>query len=416
MKRVWQVLLSLSLGFVMVVMSAPPPVPALAAGSLTVDNRGTCHAKVAYLTIQDAVNHAVPGTNIKICPGDYAEQVVITGLSRLRLTAKKGVTLHPPAGALDGPVIQVNNSKLVKIQGLTIIGAPYYDAASTIVEGIELNNSSATISRNVITNMRQDPLGSDGTIGEGIVISNNAGKTSITRNVISGFQGFGIDIFGGGGAIQISSNTIVSNSSTGSDPWGIYLGGMTGVRVSSNTIKSGWNAATGDLSLGIFMDSSINNTVSHNKLSALDTAMTLSTDCTWSGRPANGNKLSGNTITGAPLGIDILAVITVDTACPPTMRNNSVTGNKIHTPVPNDPAYTPIHVEVDSDGLNDAIFIGNKVVHNTAYGFDYIGTIDGFVDFILNQMGPNRLGAPHPAHISAALANRIQSKLAAHSH
>lgn len=64
---------------------------------------GACIAGTQYSTIQNAVDAAPSGSTIKVCPGGYAEQVVIDKPLTLEgfVTADtEGAFIFPPAGGI----------------------------------------------------------------------------------------------------------------------------------------------------------------------------------------------------------------------------------------------------------------------------------------------------------------------------
>ena len=75
-------------------------------GMLIVDDDGLDCPNRQYITIQAAVNAAMPGDKIKVCPGTYIEQVTIpTGKDGLTLFAEaafQAVIKAPPAMTRDG--------------------------------------------------------------------------------------------------------------------------------------------------------------------------------------------------------------------------------------------------------------------------------------------------------------------------
>src|SRR5690348_9704293 len=64
---------------------------------------GGCLSIVNFSTIQAAINAVPPGSTIKVCPGDYHEQLLITKRLTLMGIANAGadaVVIYPPAGGL----------------------------------------------------------------------------------------------------------------------------------------------------------------------------------------------------------------------------------------------------------------------------------------------------------------------------
>src|SRR5262245_46335066 len=55
---------------------------------------GTCPDAI-FSRVQSAIDASVPGTTIVLCPGTYAEQLLLT--KRVRLIGSPGTRLVPPA-------------------------------------------------------------------------------------------------------------------------------------------------------------------------------------------------------------------------------------------------------------------------------------------------------------------------------
>lgn len=115
--------------------------PAAYAGTLVVDldSQGTaadCNAVgFAYPSIQAAVNAALPGDTVSICPGVYSEQVVVStnnlqirgagvGLTVLRpsVVAANTTALTTPGQVPAAPILLVRDVVGVKVSQLTVDG------------------------------------------------------------------------------------------------------------------------------------------------------------------------------------------------------------------------------------------------------------------------------------------------------
>lgn len=117
---------------------APRPVQALAPLVVDDDGQGTaadCNASTpAFSTIQAAVDAATAGDRIVVCPGTYAEQLVIAknnltlsdagqGVATLRPTTLPTTINNAITGALVSPIVLVNGATGVTIARLTIDGS-----------------------------------------------------------------------------------------------------------------------------------------------------------------------------------------------------------------------------------------------------------------------------------------------------
>src|SRR5215469_1970855 len=74
-------------------MTVRPQVAHAAAPVIVVGTQSAACPDAQFSTIQEAVDHASPGTVIRICPGTYPEQVSIT--KALSLQGQNGVVIEP---------------------------------------------------------------------------------------------------------------------------------------------------------------------------------------------------------------------------------------------------------------------------------------------------------------------------------
>lgn len=378
MKRTLRLALGLALGWAVALMSAAPPAPALARGTLTVDNRGVCHAPVVYTTIQDAVDHASAGSTIRICPGVYAENVVVDSLPGLRLMAMKAgtVTINPPFADFDGALIQVINSPKVTISGLNIDGADLFAEAAYTIMGIELENSSGTIIKNHVSRIREPGLGIDNTIGQGILVIDAVGPVRITANTVTDFQALGIEVYGGSGAPSITKNVTRSDATNGTDPVGIAIDHTRGGTVSGNTVTSNWGSDNDEPVEGIVLVNTLRANVSKNKVTGQQAAIWLYSLCLDPGLSARLNRITGNTLRSVEVGLSVEARDNGETVCPSITSDNTFKSNKIFAPPPDMLPWFFAGIWLNADP-------GMLVVHNTFSG----NTISGFEDMAVVENG-----------------------------
>ncbi len=201
------------------------PIPAIGGQQLVVDDDKVQCPNAGFTKIQDAVDAATPGAMIRVCKGNYAEQVAIH--KPLTIAADSGAVLMPgtmqqnTTSLLDGTplaaAIVVAGTTDVTIEGLIVDGANNgVTQCAPRLFGIAFQNASGQISQVAIRNFK---LGT-GLIHDfqknGITADEVGTQVSVHGNVVTGIGPTtgaaqnGIQIgFGAGGAI--SSNTVTNN-------------------------------------------------------------------------------------------------------------------------------------------------------------------------------------------------------------
>lgn len=249
-----------------------------AAGTIYV---GECMPdEIKLPTIQQAINAVSnPGT-VKVCPGTYAEQVVIdaknvtlTGLvnveasSAIRLVAPAGGLVQNATSVFDGVTtyaaqVVVRNGATATVSNLIVDGANnQVPGCGWGLVGILYQNASGTVSGNLVTNHVQS-AGLEGCqTGLGFYAQNHgAGANTITvsDNYVENFQKNGITGNGTQLTLNVSGNTVAGKGpTTGAAQNSIQLGfGATGTVIKNHVGGSIWaplqpndpgNAASGIL-------------------------------------------------------------------------------------------------------------------------------------------------------------------------
>ena len=137
--------------------------PALAgAKDITVGNNPATCDHIDFTTIQAAVTTANAGDHIKVCPGTYVEQVTIpAGKDNLSLESQKplqAIIQAPAAMASPKAIVRDAGSQNVRIRQFTIQG-PGGGRCDSIEFGVRVDSGgSATIEKNHITHIRDDPF------------------------------------------------------------------------------------------------------------------------------------------------------------------------------------------------------------------------------------------------------------------
>jgi len=243
-------------------------VPALFGANLQV---GTCDGRLAsYTSIQAAINKAAAGATIYVCPGTYAEQLLITrpvtikGISEG--TASAAVLVAPASGfvvnasslATGAPIIAqiaaVNpgsGSMSVNVSGIIVDGtnSGLPNGCSDGFIGILYENASGTISHVVTRSQKTGTTPSGCQLGEGIYVQSGASGTSVVTvsfSTVHDYEKAGIV-----GNDPGTNLTVEFSSAIGQGPGGlaaqngIQIGfGATGKIFSDYVSDNIWGSAT----------------------------------------------------------------------------------------------------------------------------------------------------------------------------
>jgi hypothetical protein len=231
------------------------------------DGRATatdCNAnRPASSSIQAAVDAAVPGSTIRICPGTYAEQVVVTknnlairgagqGLTVLRPTALP-VDPRSPGGAPRKAILLVNGATGVTIANLTIDGGAADEGFTNFTDcsrvgftlGLYYRNGSGTVDATHATNIRSAERCSAGIFAE----SGGEGATNLK------VKGSTVDAYGMNGVVcngQRTACTVTGNTLRGRGrvddqvQLGLVIRFGAAAAISGNVIRDHHFTPTGD--------------------------------------------------------------------------------------------------------------------------------------------------------------------------
>jgi hypothetical protein len=183
-----------------------------------------------YASIQAAVTAASPGDTVFICPGIYAEQVVIN-----KALIVTGPSSHPGSDFYDpddviiapvisattasldsslliGPIISVQNAQNVTLVNLTIDGSNNgLTTCAPVLVGILLQNASGTVAYDTIRNVQLGAGLGGCQSGNGILVQSAAQSTStveIAGNSIHNYQKNGITANDAGTTATIQGNVV----------------------------------------------------------------------------------------------------------------------------------------------------------------------------------------------------------------
>ncbi len=314
---------------------------------------------------------------MKVCPGNYPEQVVInksltivgiatgTGVDNPTITVPSGGVVVNAVSLSDNTTqiaaqVLVENGSTVNIKTLAVDGnGNGISGCGTDLAGIYFRNSSGSVVNAVLRN--QSLLSTDQGChgGQGVYVQSfgtpGTATVSITNNCVHDYQKTGILADGDGTTVTIKGNRVVG--------WGpnIYqqkngiefTSGATGT-VSNNTVTN--DVYTGPNpygAAGILLYASQGIQVTNNDVGTTQFGIVAYTDPNYSttGNPGglgDNTLIKGNTVTNA-LNFDAIEVcsnnntiqgnsvmnsspsaIHLDSACGSTGNNNSVTNNNIN--------------------------------------------------------------------------------------
>ena len=350
---------------------------------------GTCKSGTHYTTIQAAVNAASTAgpSVVDVCPGTYNEQVTITK-NRLTLAGIQAGTadfaaLYPPIGGLAtngadifgnqvATQIFVKNASGVIIKNLTVDGTGNKVAPCVpyTMEGIYFQNSSGTITNNVVRNQYQTDFAHNGPCQNGLAINveslTSTSNVTVAHNSVRAYQKNGITATGAangvasdGPYVQIINNYIVGLGATamnwktpGAAENGIQVGFGASGQILENTINDNIWALdtiddTGDAASGIIIFASPSFTVIHNNVNSAQYGILIESDTGDGYGTADHTFISDNDISGTQIfdAIDLCSsgntaqgnnifgsaesAIHLDDECGGTGNNNTVFQNTI---------------------------------------------------------------------------------------
>jgi hypothetical protein len=214
------------------------------------DDHAQC-PNAQFSRIQDAVDAAPPGAQIKVCPGTYAEQVRITknDLTLFSQVPLQAVIQAPLVETYPNSVVTVNGATGVTIRQFTISG-PYAavdpGACAGLTDrhtGVRIINGTATIYGNHITKIRDAaPLlfgCQDGiAVLVGRQVEGQVGNALLRNNLIDQYQKGGVVVDNAGSYAWVTQNEITGeglNNITAQN--GVQVGRGASADVDHNNIS-----------------------------------------------------------------------------------------------------------------------------------------------------------------------------------
>jgi parallel beta-helix repeat protein len=205
-----------------------------------------------FTTIQSAVDAANTGDTIRVCPGTYVEQVLIT--KSLTIHGDNGAIVMPSAVTVNGSdipsgtpvaaVILVKDASPVEIGNLIVDGSNNgISECSPDFKGILFQNASGAIRHNAVRHIRLSPSFPGCQSGEAIEVETASGLSStvtVHDNSVWDYQKNGITANEAGTEATITTNTVTGiGPTTGAAQNGIQVGfgatgSITGNRIADN--------------------------------------------------------------------------------------------------------------------------------------------------------------------------------------
>ena len=303
-----------------------------------------CKQGLTYSSISAAVAAAAPGSFVFVCPGTYAEQVVIDkplSLIGMRtggngelavddyptIVAPPGGLAPAPGGSKVFPIsssladgkpmaaqIAVVGQNPVQISGFKFDGSQNDSGSyNAHMAGVYYQNASGEVSDNMVVNQQSASAPSLET-GFGIFVESGSpqkaqcgrsgsGAVNILGNTVTDFQTVAIGASGASANANVTANNVslsIQNSSTA--PNGIQFAGAAGT-ISANLLQN-ITSGSGYASAGILVLASDGINISNNTVNLADVPVVIWSDSSSaSGNNQNGSAdratISGNTLTGS---------------------------------------------------------------------------------------------------------------------
>jgi hypothetical protein len=256
------------------------PRSAQAQATLVVDadgkaTPGDCDgSQKAFGSIQGAVDAAPPGSTILICPGTYAEQVIVTasnltirGIDQARTVLQPSALPvdpgSPSAGTPRKAIVLVNGATGVTVASLTIDsstadgGATHHANCASVgfTFGIYYRNSSGTVDSTRTTNVRSAARCSAGVFAE----SGGAGATNleIRSSTVDNYGLDGIVCNGLSTACSITGNALRGRGPVDDEvQCGVVIRFGASATISGNAIRNHFFTPRGgvdSIALGILL-------------------------------------------------------------------------------------------------------------------------------------------------------------------
>jgi hypothetical protein len=266
------------------------PLRAMAFMTWTVDDDFMPCTTANFTSINAAVTAALPGDMIVVCDGTYVEQVTIGKTLTVQGFAGQVPTVKAPAVMLDKALIHITGpgAMNVIIDSLVISG-PGGDICDSIQYGIRVDGgASATITRNLITDIHDTPFGGcqNGIgIGVGRQADATTGMATINDNILQGYQKGGIVVDNFGSSAVITNNVVTGVGRT-------EIIAQNGVQVSRGAVVPPSNLQNNTITGNFYLNRSPSTTPAF----ATGILYFQAGDASFAGPLNSGNKLRHNQV------------------------------------------------------------------------------------------------------------------------
>jgi hypothetical protein len=347
---------------------------------------GNCAGFPQYPTIQQAVSSVPAGATIDVCPGTYAEQVMITRnltLKGLLTSSGSGATIVTPANGMVANASSLSSGLPIAAQVL-VQGAPKVNISNISINGSNnqisgcgptlvgmlYQNSSGTISQVSVLNETLDSPGLIGCqSGLGIYVQsgilNSVSGTSTVKvndSLVEDYEKNGITGNEQGTTLTVTGSYLVGHGSTpGAAENGIQLGfGATGSVTTTTVTGDVWApdtfSDTGDAAAGILIVGSQGVSLTSNNVSNNQYGIVTEDDLT-DGFIADHTLIKSNKISGTHLFDGIFICNNSSTIQANTIFSSDESG---------------IHIDSDPDdgcnGTGNGLIVSANIINTACTG------------------------------------------------
>jgi hypothetical protein len=289
------------------------------AAVLKVGVRGPGCRDARFSNIQSAVNAAASGDRVFVCPGIYAEQVVIT--RRIQVVARDAIvrpanmvanTTSLATGNPIAAIFTVSGPAGVVIRGFDIDGGlnGLEDCNAPILTGVFFRNAGGRLVGNRVHDLRLGTEDAACENGIGILAQTGNGRlahVAIRRNFVYDYQRSGIIVNESGTTASIAGNAVIGLGPTaGIVQNGIQVGFRARARITGNVVAD--NDVTGvpgcTYSGGNLLFESDGGFIGRNIFSGNTSGAIVAGD----GNRIVANRLDGLDLLGTARGLEGIAV------------------------------------------------------------------------------------------------------------